>query len=158
MEAGKSARESADRQREKAERLLRSAALWQRGADGEAVTANALAALPADRWTTLHDLRWPGRVYANVDHVVVGPPGVFVIDSKNWSGSIRFGFGVLRQNGRDRSRGIAGAAQAAEAVAGLVPLLAPGLVVASSAWCGTRSSPDASVTSCSAPLATSWAC
>ena len=28
---------------------------------------------------------------ANVDHLVVGPPGVFVIDTKQWSGSVHQG-------------------------------------------------------------------
>lgn len=51
-------------------------------ADVEAVeeTARALVALPSE-WTVLHHVRWPGRSGARVDHVVVGPGGVFVIDS-----------------------------------------------------------------------------
>lgn len=51
-------------------------------ADTEAAeeTARALVALPAE-WTVLHHVRWPGRSGATVDHVVVGPGGVFVIDS-----------------------------------------------------------------------------
>jgi hypothetical protein len=43
-------------------------------------TARALVALPAD-WTVLHHVRWPGRAGAEIDHVVVGPGGAFVIDS-----------------------------------------------------------------------------
>lgn len=39
--AGESARELARRQREKAERLTRSATLWERGAEGEEATADA---------------------------------------------------------------------------------------------------------------------
>lgn len=60
-----------------------------RGADGEEGTAARLAALPNDQFTVFHDVRWPRRRYANFDHVVVGPDGVFVIDSKNWSGRIK---------------------------------------------------------------------
>lgn len=67
---------------------MRAAELYERGADGEAATAQALDALPKDQWTVFHDVRWPGRKLANVDHVVVGPGGVFVIDSKNWSGRV----------------------------------------------------------------------
>ncbi len=48
--------------------------------DAAEQTARALVALPAD-WTVLHHVRWPGRSGATVDHVVVGPGGVFVIDS-----------------------------------------------------------------------------
>jgi hypothetical protein len=51
-------------------------------ADNDAAeqTARALVALPTE-WTVLHHVRWPGRSGATVDHVVVGPGGVFVIDS-----------------------------------------------------------------------------
>ena len=118
--AGESARASARRQREKAERLLRSAELWERGADGEEATGSVLARLPADTWTVFHDIRWPGRRFANIDHVVVGPPGVFVIDSKNWSGRIQVDCDVLRQNGRQRESAVAGAADAAIALGQLL--------------------------------------
>ena len=114
--AGESARESARRQRAKAERLLRSAELWERGADGEAATAQVLRTLPAG-WVVLHDLRWPGRRFANIDHVVIGPPGVFVVDSKNWSGRIEVRHDVLRQDGRQREKAVAGAADSALALA-----------------------------------------
>ncbi|HET8985415.1 MAG TPA: nuclease-related domain-containing protein [Trueperaceae bacterium] len=126
--AGESARELARRQREKAERLTRSAALWERGAEGEEAVAAALAQLPSEAWTVFHDVRWPGRRYANVDHIVVGPPGVFVIDAKNWSGRVSIDGGVLRQNGRSRETAVSGAAEAGRAVAGLVPLLEQHLV------------------------------
>ena len=123
--AGESAREVAQRQRAKAERLTRSATLWERGAEGEEATANALAQLPTGTWTVFHDVKWPGRRYANVDHIVVGPPGVFVIDSKNWSGQVAIEDGVLRQGGRSRESSVAAAAEAGLAVARLVPLLEP---------------------------------
>ena len=35
-----------------------------------------------------HDLAVPGNTSANVDHLVIGPTGVFVIDSKQWTGSV----------------------------------------------------------------------
>lgn len=126
--AGESAAESARRQREKAERLARSAELWERGAEGERRTADALTGLPPDSWTVFHDLRWPGRRFANVDHVVVGPPGVFVIDSKNWTGAITVTSNVLRQNGRAREEAVVGAVESALAIGQLVPLLRPDLV------------------------------
>lgn len=123
--AGESARQVAQRQREKAARLQRSAELWERGAAGEEATAAALHALPASEWTVFHDVRWPGRKLANVDHVVVGPGGVFVIDSKNWSGRIEVRDGVLRQNGCHREPAVASAAEAAIAVSLLAPRLEP---------------------------------
>jgi hypothetical protein len=114
--AGESARDVARRQREKAARLERSAAMWERGAEGEATTAAALVELERHGWTTFHDVRWPGRPRANIDHVVVGPSGVFVIDSKNWSGNIRLVGDVLYQGSHRREREVAAAADAAIAV------------------------------------------
>jgi hypothetical protein len=37
-----------------------------------------------------HDLAVPGSE-ANVDHLVIGPSGVFVIDSKQWTGRVHQG-------------------------------------------------------------------
>lgn len=117
--AGESAREVARRAREKADRLNRRAELFEQGAEGEAATAEVLAALPSD-WAALHDVRWPGRRLANVDHVVIGPGGVFVVDSKNWTGRVTVDGGHLRQNGYSREKVVASAADAALAVSELV--------------------------------------
>ncbi|HET9861502.1 MAG TPA: nuclease-related domain-containing protein [Nocardioidaceae bacterium] len=114
--AGESAHEVARRAREKAERLQRRAELFERGAEGEQATADVLAVLPAG-WTALHDVRWPNRRLANIDHIVVGPGGVFVIDSKNWSGHVSIEDGRLRQNGRFRDKAVAGCADAGLAIA-----------------------------------------
>jgi len=61
---------------------------WQRGAAGERQTARLLHRLGRDGYQVLHDLAMPGSP-ANVDHLVVGPSGVFVIDSKQWTGSVQ---------------------------------------------------------------------
>ena len=114
--AGESARAYARRQREKAERHTRVAEAYERGAAGESETAARLDELRAHGWVILHDLRWPGRPRANLDHVAIGPGGVYVIDSKNWSGPVAVSDGVLRQNGRRREKEVTGAAEAALAI------------------------------------------
>jgi hypothetical protein len=119
--AGESADEVARRRRAKAELLARQAESFARGAAGERHTAEALAQLPAGEWVALHDVRWPGRRLANIDHIVIGPGGVFVIDSKSWSGKVTLADGVLRQNGRSRRRALVGAVESAAAVAELLP-------------------------------------
>lgn len=116
--AGESAREEARRAREKAERLARRAEMFEKGADGEAATAATLRDLPPE-WGVLHDRRWPLRRLANIDHIVIGPGGIFVIDSKNWSGRLTLGAGHLRQNGRSREKEVAKCADAGLAVAEL---------------------------------------
>jgi hypothetical protein len=63
---------------------------WQRGAHGERRTARLLDRLTRDGYVVFHDLAVPGS-RANVDHLVIGPSGVFVIDSKQWIGSVHQG-------------------------------------------------------------------
>jgi hypothetical protein len=52
---------------------------WQLGAWGEEATAKALNPLEHEGWRILHDLQ---HEHGNIDHVVVGPGGVFLLDSK----------------------------------------------------------------------------
>jgi hypothetical protein len=59
---------------------------WQSGAFGEEATAKALRPLEREGWVVLHDL--PAE-RGNVDHIVIGPPGVFLLDSKRLSGTVR---------------------------------------------------------------------
>ena len=63
---------------------------WQRGAHGERRTARLLDRLTRSGFVVLHDLAVPGSP-GNVDHLVIGPSGVFVIDSKQWTGSVHQG-------------------------------------------------------------------
>ncbi len=60
---------------------------WQRGAQGERHLARLLAPLEANGWTVLHDLAVP-RSAANLDHLVIGTPGVFAIDAKHYRGPL----------------------------------------------------------------------
>jgi hypothetical protein len=73
---------------------------WMWGATGERQTAALLARLP-DGWRVAHDIA-DGR--GNWDHVVVGPTGVYVIDTKTYSGEARVVADTLR-SGRIRTAG-----------------------------------------------------
>jgi hypothetical protein len=64
------------------------AAAWRQGAAGERRTARLLAPLERHGWAILHDLAVPGS-RANIDHLVIGPGGVFVIDSKQYRGRLQ---------------------------------------------------------------------
>jgi hypothetical protein len=61
---------------------------WRRGAAGERRTARLLASLERHGWAVLHDLAIPGSA-ANIDHLVIGPGGVLVLDSKQYRGRLR---------------------------------------------------------------------
>jgi hypothetical protein len=68
-----------------------------KGARGEEMTASELAHLPA-QWTIFNGLILPdGR---DIDHVAVGPQGIFVIETKHWSGSVEIVKDQLLANGR----------------------------------------------------------
>jgi Nuclease-related domain len=68
---------------------------WRRGAAGERRTARLLAPLERRGWAVLHDLAIPGSE-ANIDHLVIGPGGVVVIDSKRCRGRLRLdSYGLL---------------------------------------------------------------
>jgi hypothetical protein len=64
------------------------AVAWRRGAAGERRTARLLDLLERHGWAVLHDLAVPGS-RANIDHLVIGPGGVFVVDSKQYRGRLR---------------------------------------------------------------------
>jgi hypothetical protein len=61
---------------------------WQRGAAAERHTAHLLDPLARHGWVVLHDLAIPGS-QANLDHLLIGPGGVFVIDSKHYRGRLQ---------------------------------------------------------------------
>jgi len=58
---------------------------WQDGAVGEQWTGRTLRELESQGWRIFHDL---AASRGNIDHVVVGPGGVFLLDSKRWRGSV----------------------------------------------------------------------
>lgn len=97
---------------------------WDAGSDAEETTATALTAL-FPSWTVIDQPSWPGGRFATIDHVVVGPAGVFVIDTKAWTGRVLLEDGVLWQNGQDRSPAVWDAAAAAKSLCDLVSSVRP---------------------------------
>ena len=72
---------------------------WRRGAAGERRTARLLGPLERRGWAVLHDLAIPGT-QANIDHLVIGPGGVVVIDTKQYRGRLRLDPDGLLWHGR----------------------------------------------------------
>jgi hypothetical protein len=69
----------------------------QPGRGGENQVARILTTLPDD-FFVIHDLATP---FGNVDHVVAGPTGVFLLDTKSWRGAVSpDGKGELLLNGQ----------------------------------------------------------
>jgi hypothetical protein len=96
---------------------------WGKGAAGERSLGNALEQLRERGFGVLHDRRIPGT-RANIDHLVVGPAGIFVIDAKSYSGKVERrdrGWVLARDwrlyvGGRDRTTLVTGVAAQQEAV------------------------------------------
>jgi hypothetical protein len=62
---------------------------WQIGAAGEIRTARMLETLEADGFRVLHDRKIPGARSANIDHIVIGPPGIYVVETKSYKGPLQ---------------------------------------------------------------------
>lgn len=65
----------------------RSTESWRRGADGEEQVGQWLQHAVGGRGVVLHDRAVPGG-RANLDHVVVVPSGVWVVDTKHYRGTL----------------------------------------------------------------------
>jgi hypothetical protein len=71
-------------------RLSRDTRAWRDGARGERATARLLRRLHRHGWVVFHDVAIPGTP-ANADHLVIGPPGVLLVDSKRYTGQVTQG-------------------------------------------------------------------
>jgi hypothetical protein len=102
-----------------------STTAWARGAVGEELMARRLTDLP-DTFRVLHDRRIRGT-RANIDHIAIGPAGVWVIDAKRYvnkrpalrveGGFIRPRVESLRIGGRDGTKLVEGVKSQVERVA-----------------------------------------
>lgn len=92
--AGGSAAAKAQELRDKAARLEAEAKQWDKGAEGERRTAAILSGLAAAGYVVLDDLAIPGSK-ANIDHVVIGPSGVVVVETKAYTGRLQLSDGTL---------------------------------------------------------------
>lgn len=68
-------------------------ARWRVGAEGERATAKALRPLLREGWIVLHDIPTD---HGNIDHLLIGPPGVFLLESKKLNGAVSIEQGCLR--------------------------------------------------------------
>jgi hypothetical protein len=74
---------------------------WRKGAFGERATARWLGRLP-EGWHLFNDIP-VGERGANIDHVIVGPAGVFTVNAKNLTGAVWIASRTFLHNGRKTS-------------------------------------------------------
>jgi hypothetical protein len=99
--------------------------VWRTGAIGEHIVGVALDGLGGDGVLVLHDRKIPGS-RANIDHIAVGPSGIFVIDAKHYADAkveVRRSGGIfspvterLFVRGSDKTKLVAGLASQVSAV------------------------------------------
>lgn len=88
-------------QSQRVDRYERERMNWKSGAEGECVVASALDRLP-NAYVVFHDFN---TARGNFDHLVVGPTGIFAIETKNWRGTISANAsGELLQDGAPASQ------------------------------------------------------
>jgi len=92
---------------------------WRTGAIGEERTGELLGPLEAQGFRVIHDRLIPGR-RENIDHVVVGPSGVFTIETKNYEGKLRVRHGEVWIAGRRKTEILSQARRQAAAVMAIV--------------------------------------
>ncbi|HEX2054138.1 MAG TPA: nuclease-related domain-containing protein [Actinomycetota bacterium] len=80
----------------------KSTTVWRTGAEGERRTARDLERLPPT-YEVLHDLRIPGTK-ANIDHLVIGPSGVFTVETKRRSRDLQVRSKAARDFARQAQR------------------------------------------------------
>ena len=109
---------------------------WKSGAEGEERVAARLAKLASAEVAFLHDRALP-HSRANIDHIAVGPSGVFVIDAKRYVNQkieVRHSGGLfsartesLYVGGRDKTALIVGVEKQATAVSKALALFVGGV-------------------------------
>jgi hypothetical protein len=65
---------------------FRSYSNYRKGSEGEEQVRKTLSALD-NTYYLLNDVKFSGA-YANVDHIILAPSGIFVIETKNYTGKI----------------------------------------------------------------------
>ncbi|HEY6794294.1 MAG TPA: NERD domain-containing protein [Kineosporiaceae bacterium] len=92
-----------------------------RGHPGAPRLAKVLRLLEVEGWVSLAQVKRPGAPEGPpIDHLVIGPGGVVVVDSAAWAGRVEVSRGVLQQNGVRRERETTAVAQAAGGIAALL--------------------------------------
>ncbi len=66
--------------RSRADRYIDGVVNWRHGGEAEQQVGELLGQLRSERWTVMHDVMFGGR--GNLDHIVSGPNGVYLVETK----------------------------------------------------------------------------
>ena len=143
-------RRSAREQRDSSARAStpsRSTVAWAKGADGEERLGRQLSENLSDIGHVLHDRKVP-KTKGNIDHLVIAPSGIWIVDAKNYTGKVErrhvgglfTGEDRLYVNGRNQTKLVEGLDWQRDAVATVLEPIGFGAVPIHRALCFTNSS------------------
>jgi hypothetical protein len=79
--------------------------IWRAGIIGEQRVANTLLSSLSDEYSLFNNVKLKGMGDGDIDHIVIGPTGIFAMETKNWRGRISFwGDDWLRHRGSPSKR------------------------------------------------------
>jgi len=81
---------------------LRKYHVYLGGWNGEKAVTNLLRITLSDDYSLINNVRFRDG-HGDVDHIVIGPNGIFAIETKNWSGKIACNSDVWQRPGGPRS-------------------------------------------------------
>jgi hypothetical protein len=118
--AAHATRERTSKARRRMELLAQRAGIYK-GVGAGVATSTVLDRLGED-WERFDDIHWPGQSFADIEQVLVGPPGIFVIGTRTWSKRLDRGAGARKTGGDAQYAMLDGLAAAAHAVGSLLGL------------------------------------
>lgn len=124
----------------------RSTAAWAKGADGEERLGRQLSENLSDIGHVLHDRKVP-KTRGNIDHLVIAPSGIWIVDAKNYAGKVErrhvgglfTGEDRLYVNGRNQTKLVEGLGWQRDAVHTVIEPIGFGAVPIHRALCFTDS-------------------
>jgi hypothetical protein len=117
--AAQTARERLLKTRERMKLLAQLVGINDREPSRVVASAGVLDQLGFD-WHRIDDIRWPGTSFADVDHVLVGPGGIFVVDTRLATKGLDLRYETVNAPGWVRPEVFAGLESAAHAVRSLL--------------------------------------
>jgi hypothetical protein len=121
--AGLTTQDVAAKARQRFAQLTQRASATESADGKESAMTDALASLGAG-WERIDDIKWPGYEFANVDHVLVGPAGVFVVDLQPGKGVFDLDHATaMRRDARSPKPAVEDVVSAAHAVGSLLGMV-----------------------------------
>jgi len=72
-----------------ADKTLKDMDSYRKGQEGETKVVEAMIANLDDEWSLYRNISLPGRKKSDLDLILVGPPGVWVLEVKNFDGKYK---------------------------------------------------------------------